>query len=288
VQQILGLLGAEEDEIFVKRRAEETRRRENARRRKRMKAEAASAGGAGAGKNNGNGNGYGNGGGNRRGADRLEVAERMSALPSFTPAERKEMNERAAKERANALRGTLGANKAAAEALKAKLMRGNGSSGKGNGVSGLSLSDVQANPVKVDDNLGSASLPSKRKLESGGEDGVEEEDVVEEGVVLKKVAVESDEEVVVESSEIIQPVGQVAAEEGLPAEDEEEEEEEVDVVESLSVADIPPVTAIPAKVVDDDDDEPEDNIMLWEPGWKQRYYERKFHVEESNKEFIRE
>ncbi|XP_078261726.1 5'-3' exoribonuclease 2 isoform X1 [Rhinoraja longicauda] len=38
---------------------------------------------------------------------------------------------------------------------------------------------------------------------------------------------------------------------------------------------------------EDDDDEPADNIRLWEEGWKQRYYKRKFDVDASDEIFRR-
>ncbi|XP_069788479.1 5'-3' exoribonuclease 2 isoform X1 [Narcine bancroftii] len=37
----------------------------------------------------------------------------------------------------------------------------------------------------------------------------------------------------------------------------------------------------------DDDDEPPDNIRLWEEGWKQRYYKKKFDVDSSDEKFRR-
>ncbi|KAJ3099071.1 5'-3' exoribonuclease 2 [Phlyctochytrium planicorne] len=86
--------------------------------------------------------------------------------------------------------------------------------------------------------------------------------------------------------------------EGSPSKDEEtvepiEEEEDadvdddVDVVEELTVADVPiPKTKEPEV---DSDAEPEDNVKLWEPGWKNRYYEKKFHIDpQTDRAFIRE
>jgi len=35
-----------------------------------------------------------------------------------------------------------------------------------------------------------------------------------------------------------------------------------------------------------DDEDPADNVQLWLPGWKQRYYESKFHVSANDEEFI--
>ncbi|KAJ3204803.1 5'-3' exoribonuclease 2 [Entophlyctis luteolus] len=76
-------------------------------------------------------------------------------------------------------------------------------------------------------------------------------------------------------------------------EDDEEEEvleegdatlaEEADAGDDIGVVDVAaPILKKPA-VVEDDDVEPEDNIRLWESGWKKRYYEKKFHVDEGDK-----
>jgi 5'-3' exoribonuclease 2 len=45
----------------------------------------------------------------------------------------------------------------------------------------------------------------------------------------------------------------------------------------------------PAKQVkeDESDEEPEDGIRFWEAGWKDRYYQAKFQVSESDQEFRR-
>ena len=37
----------------------------------------------------------------------------------------------------------------------------------------------------------------------------------------------------------------------------------------------------------DSDSEPEDNVRLWEQGWKERYYNNKFGVPSDDDEFIR-
>jgi 5'-3' exoribonuclease 2 len=38
---------------------------------------------------------------------------------------------------------------------------------------------------------------------------------------------------------------------------------------------------------DESDEEPEDGIRFWEAGWKDRYYQAKFQVSESDQEFRR-
>ena len=37
----------------------------------------------------------------------------------------------------------------------------------------------------------------------------------------------------------------------------------------------------------DSDSEPEDNVRLWEDGWKERYYRNKFGVPSDDDEFLR-
>ena len=36
----------------------------------------------------------------------------------------------------------------------------------------------------------------------------------------------------------------------------------------------------------DSDSEPEDNVRLWEDGWKERYYQNKFGVPSDDDEFV--
>jgi 5'-3' exoribonuclease 2 len=54
------------------------------------------------------------------------------------------------------------------------------------------------------------------------------------------------------------------------------------VVKSNVVTDIPPTEL---KKTVDDDEEPYDNVRLWEPGWKQRYYRNKFGMEPEDEIF---
>ena len=58
--------------------------------------------------------------------------------------------------------------------------------------------------------------------------------------------------------------------------EEEEAPDEVDV----------PLPQVPiVKEVEDEESEPEDNVRLWESGWKERYYEKKFNVDLDNHSF---
>ncbi|KAJ3022711.1 UNVERIFIED_CONTAM: 5'-3' exoribonuclease 2 [Siphonaria sp. JEL0065] len=81
---------------------------------------------------------------------------------------------------------------------------------------------------------------------------------------------------------------------GVTVDDEEEEEvlEEGGgvVLDDDDVEETTVVVVHPKPVIkpDDDDEEPEDNVRLWEAGWKKRYYEKKFFVDEGDKPFIRE
>ena len=63
---------------------------------------------------------------------------------------------------------------------------------------------------------------------------------------------------------------------GILDEEEEEAPEEVDVP-------IPDIK--PPKKDEDQESEPEDNVRLWESGWKERYYENKFKVDLSDSQF---
>jgi len=64
--------------------------------------------------------------------------------------------------------------------------------------------------------------------------------------------------------------------ESAAGEDAEDEDDDDDVEESMTVADVP----IPH--VDKPDLEPHDEVRLWETGWKQRYYQSKFSVDEDD------
>ena len=39
-------------------------------------------------------------------------------------------------------------------------------------------------------------------------------------------------------------------------------------------------------LTEDSDSEPEDNVRLWENGWKERYYQNKFGVPSEDDEFV--
>ena len=73
-------------------------------------------------------------------------------------------------------------------------------------------------------------------------------------------------------------VEEVIEEKEANAVEEEEEEEE----EELEAGDVPHVKVEP---VDSDDESPQDDIRLWEDGWKARYYEKKFDVDVGDEKF---
>ncbi|KAJ3299171.1 5'-3' exoribonuclease 2 [Borealophlyctis nickersoniae] len=66
-----------------------------------------------------------------------------------------------------------------------------------------------------------------------------------------------------------------------------EVDDDEEVEETLTVAEVPVPHPKPKPADDDEEAEPEDNVRLWEDGWKQRYYNNKFHVEETDVAFKR-
>ncbi|KAI9088520.1 exoribonculease Dhp1 [Phlyctochytrium arcticum] len=69
----------------------------------------------------------------------------------------------------------------------------------------------------------------------------------------------------------------------IPIADDAEDE----VEETLIVADVPIPHIKPVKK-EGVDEEPYDDVRLWEPGWKSRYYRNKFGVDESDRAFRRQ
>ncbi|KAJ3066338.1 5'-3' exoribonuclease 2, partial [Quaeritorhiza haematococci] len=295
VQKLLEDLGQVEDDIFRKRREIEERKRESRKRRKEeekrlkaMRAEQRAAKLPGA------------------------IAETMAAIPSFPVKMTKDEFGRTNREAIAARRAHVGgtsqedvaapvavpsvnANKAAAAALKAQF--------------GASTSTATTTTVAAGEPPPSSGV--KRKAEDVVE---EEEEVLEEGggVVLPtingsvpvpnggsgEIPIDDDEEdkatppiADTEDTEVLPDADAPAPEDAAEEEAVEEEDDDENVVEEVVVTDIPPVVAKPVKKKEDEDEEeeePYDDVRLWEPGWKGRYYRNKFDVDEADEEFKRQ
>ncbi|KAI8812197.1 exoribonculease Dhp1 [Cladochytrium replicatum] len=139
-----------------------------------------------------------------------------------------------------------------------------------------------------------ATLPAKR---SAAEVEEEEEVVVEGGgVVAAKLSDSANSDTPM--AELSGTVVEEAATSDTPIPDEPgadeaidevvEDDDEEEVVETMTVAEVP-IPVIKKKKEDEDSDaEPDDNVRLWESGWKDRYYRNKFGVELADEEFRRE
>jgi len=70
---------------------------------------------------------------------------------------------------------------------------------------------------------------------------------------------------------------------------EDEADEELEVEDTLTVADVPiphkPLRRESIKNAGEGDEEPYDDVRLWEDGWKERYYRNKFGVAETDAAF---
>ncbi|KAJ3333583.1 5'-3' exoribonuclease 2 [Blyttiomyces sp. JEL0837] len=257
VQILLVELGELEDEIFQKRREEEERKRRNKIRRKQEEEDRKKRLAE-----------------NREGNSRLAMAEAYAALPMYSINDRAEQLKRTKQESVNAKKGSpdeppkgalkIDENKAAADALKRSLL----------GLADAPMTEAKSPALETTDH--------KRKA-----DDIEEPDAA--GPSPKKLAVEPDDST---GEPLALPVDGETAEvaEDIPEEAEADadadavEDDDEEVEETLVVADVP----IEPKKVVDDDEEPEDNVRLWESGWKKRYYDKKFGVSESDRAFIRE
>ena len=236
VQILLSELGTLEDEIFVKRRQEEERKRNNRRRRKEEAAQLKKQ----REKDH-----------ERHYNDPQFIADAYAQVPSFTPKEMQDYNEKTIHDKK---RAKLDANKAAAAFLKKSLMHDT--------ISATSSSVESAVVITTEDQVDKSSSDI----------------VIAESNEIDEVIVKEDDI----KDEVVEGV-------------EDDEEEEI-IVESMTVADVP-ITIKKAvddssadkkeTVEDDDDKEPEDNVRLWESGWKKRYYDKKFHEDDSNREFVK-
>ena len=89
---------------------------------------------------------------------------------------------------------------------------------------------------------------------------------------------EEEEEVVLEEAVAPATMGSEATngEDVDGAADDDNEEEEVEVGDAPKVK---------AEEADSDEEAPQDDIRLWEDGWKARYYEKKFDVDVGDDKF---
>ncbi|TPX50279.1 hypothetical protein SeLEV6574_g01014 [Synchytrium endobioticum] len=262
VEVIMRGLGDVEDDIFRKRRAAEERRRESSKRRKEQQRNRQHQQGNPRWKS-------ANGNHSRFNKDdevpeiiNAAVASEVYAHPNQEPPQNtntKEDEVKSLRDRLKALEAekaqaaakdakTTAANKAAADALRGSLK-----------ASSLKNPDDPGNIVEQEKSDGTVHRGTKRKVDELDK----EDEELDRGTISTGPAAD-----------------EVPTIEGERA-DEEEEEDPV-VVEATVVTDIP--TTVLKKVVGDDE-EPVDNVRLWEAGWKQRYYRSKFGVEPDNQAF---
>ncbi|KAJ3227302.1 5'-3' exoribonuclease 2, partial [Clydaea vesicula] len=113
---------------------------------------------------------------------------------------------------------------------------------------------------------------------------------------IENVKLEDRTDLVEEAAESVEKEETEDAEKIEEEEDEEEIEEiESGIVDPILALNIPEeVKKVVSKKMaqkdimeNDSEEEPEDNVKLWESGWKQRYYNDKFQTEADNEEFKR-
>lgn len=151
--------------------------------------------------------------------------------------------------------GSKQANKAAAELLKASLLD----------VPKMTPKPVAA--VEVEDVVKNATIVIDEDVQPHGTKRRIDE------VDLETASDDADEAVIeVIDEDATAPVVEIVADD-----DDDEAPEEVDV----PIPDPPK----PKKKDDDEESEPDDNVRLWETGWKERYYTNKFDVTLDNAEF---
>ena len=163
--------------------------------------------------------------------------------------------------------GSLSENKAAADALRNLLSKPNNQTKE-------SPSEIQVGEKRrlsdAEDELDESS-PSKRRAATDER---------------KAVGVDSPSES--QPSPVVEDSASKEQNDDDVANDDDEDDDDDLVVESMTVADVAPVITMSKKEDVDSDADPEDNIRLWETGWKERYYRNKFHVELDDLNFRKE
>ncbi|KAI8921534.1 XRN 5'-3' exonuclease N-terminus-domain-containing protein [Entophlyctis helioformis] len=291
VEDVMGELGKVEDVTFQKRRDEEERKREGRLRRKKQQREATQRRDDA-----------------REGDGPPAIVSRMADVVSY-PVRGVSREERAQTNRqavaAFKAPGTLDANKAAAQMLRARLSAGTAKK------DAVSAPDTPSADTPSADAVSPAKSAGHKRPATDDEDNVAggaggtdaadtdaaagADEVVQEPPT-KRIAIEATAEAgdaadgdkdqaMADTTEAAEP----AAIQDLFEEEEEEEEEEV-IEESMTVAEVPiPKVhhlAKPKKPdVDSDEEAPEDDVRLWETGWKERYYRNKFNVDLGDRKF---
>ncbi|KAF9971330.1 5'-3' exoribonuclease 2 [Actinomortierella ambigua] len=247
-QLMLAELGKKEDSIFQERREKEERRKRNQNKRRKFEDEDRSI--------------YASKEGGQQLSQAREAAWNMPAVAVRNLAEKKgalsevaALNKQIMEEK---VRVRTASNHAAAAALKAQLLAGDSSKQE--------EADVQDDSNATTED---ATVPADA-----------------ESIEQEPSSVTAEENVDVEMSEknpLKRTIDEVeGADEDAEEDNENDEDEDTDAVATPT-----PKPEVKRKTVADDE-EPEDNIRLWEPEYKERYYRNKFHIELSDAEARRE
>ncbi|KAG0223511.1 5'-3' exoribonuclease 2 [Actinomortierella wolfii] len=251
-QLMLTELGKKEDSIFQERREKEERRKRNQNKRRKIEDEDRSI--------------YASKEGGQQLSQAREANWNMTAVAVRNLAEKKgavkevaALNKQIMNEK---VRMRTASNHAAAAALKAQLFTGDNDKQKDDDKQDTS-NETEAN--------GNADVNTDADVEADVE--------VDRGEIeITAAAVnEPDAEDVSMKNSLKRTIDEV--EDAVEDEEEDELDEEDEDTDAVAT---PTPTPVIKKVADDE--EPEDNIRLWEPDYKERYYRNKFHLELSDSE----